>query len=82
MITCREVHEFLHDYFSGSLPAEEKRVFEEHLRACPPCVAYLESYDLTVKLGKEALRAPAGDPPPPLPEELVRAILAARKKRG
>jgi anti-sigma factor RsiW len=50
---------------------------ELHLASCPSCVAYMKSYRATWRLGQDALR---GDEPAPadVPEDLVRAILAAR----
>ena len=77
-MTCRHILEFLTDYVDGTVTAEEQAVFEAHLAICPPCVAYLHTYQVTVQLGKAALggvEAPAD----PVPEELVTAILAARK---
>ena len=77
MNTCRELIDFLADYLSGELPAAERTEFERHLAMCPPCVAYLKSYEQTIRLGK---RACAGTDEKP-PEELIKAILAARSKQ-
>jgi anti-sigma factor RsiW len=80
-MTCREVIEFLMEYRSGTLPAEQRAAFDDHLETCPQCVAYLKSYDEAVRLGKGALRQldePVSDD---VPEELVQAILAARRKQ-
>lgn len=78
MITCRELIEFLMEYVDGSLPVDQRAYFDEHLQVCPECVAYLRTYVATVK----AEKACCGDstmPPEKMPENLVRAILAARK---
>ena len=74
-MNCRELTEFLLDYDSDELPAEVRAHFEEHLRRCPECVCYLKTYQATVRACHEA-----GTPAdlPPLPEGLVRAILASR----
>jgi anti-sigma factor RsiW len=80
-MTCREVIEFLAEYLAGELPPEQHKVFTEHLDACPECVAYLESYEETVRLGKAALSEPEDPVSDDVPEELVQAILAARRKR-
>jgi hypothetical protein len=77
--TCRDVVEFLMDFLSSSLPADEQQRFEEHLGCCPPCIAYLKTYQETVELEKGCLCG-EGLPLPPVPEELIRAILAARSK--
>jgi anti-sigma factor RsiW len=76
-MTCEEVVEFLMAYTSGELPETERAAFEEHLAECPDCVSYLHSYEETVRLGKAAC---AGDDLDEVPEELIRAILAARRK--
>ncbi len=73
-MNCRECTEFLHDYLAGDLPDSQRRVFEGHLELCPPCVSYLESYRKTLELGALVAEEPAE----PLPEALIRAILAAR----
>ena len=78
-MTCKELVEFLMDYLDGLLSEPERRRFEEHLGECPDCVAYLATYREAVRLGKEACAA--GDSiPTDVPEELVRAILAARRR--
>ena len=78
-MTCKELVEFLMDYLDGLLSEPERRRFEEHLGECPVCVADLATYQEAVRLGKEACTA--GDSiPTDVPEELVRAILAARRR--
>ncbi len=77
-LTCRECVEFLMDYLDDSLSAEVRVTFERHLAACANCVRYLESYRTTTTICKKAFEVSAGDALPPVPEELVRAILAAR----
>jgi len=79
-LTCQEVFEFLMAYLDGDLPEGERTTFETHLAACPPCVAYLETYQDAVRLGKEACCGPEEAAPARAPEELVRAILSARHK--
>jgi anti-sigma factor RsiW len=78
-MTCRDIIEFLVEYVEGTVSAEERTIFESHLAICPPCVAYLKSYQVTVQLGQSALACNGGSDPPPMPDELVAAILAARK---
>jgi predicted anti-sigma-YlaC factor YlaD len=77
-MTCQEILDFLMQYLDGELPAEEVAHFEEHLGCCPPCLDYLKTYKETIRLGREAC---AGDESrcKNVPEELVRAILAARR---
>lgn len=80
MMTCREVAEFLGEYAEGTLDAGVRDLFDGHLRVCPACVAYLESYLTTIRLAQEAYRRePTADPGTPVPEHLVRAIMDARR---
>jgi len=79
-MTCRELIDFLGAYLDGELSDEVRRRFGEHLAACPECSAYLETYRATVKLTKGAFRDPDGPVPADVPEDLVKAILAARRK--
>jgi anti-sigma factor RsiW len=81
MLTCQEFVEFLMAYLSGELPASQRAVFEEHLAECPCCVTYLDTYQQTVRI--EKIVCGCGDPAPAdAPEELIRAILAARARDG
>ena len=80
-MNCREFTEFLHEYLFGDLSAEERAAFEGHLAECPWCVAYLDSYQKTIQLEQAAFSTAQDAPPPPdAPEELIQAILRARKR--
>jgi anti-sigma factor RsiW len=75
-MTCRELVELLIDFVSDELPAEHRQRVEQHLRRCPPCVAYLDSYQVTIRLTKQL-------PCEPLPPELearLRAVLQELRK--
>ncbi len=78
-MTCKELIDFLMDYVEGDLPETEGRHFEEHLRACPCCEDYLISCRETIRLGKMICRPEKSTLPPDLPEDLVAAILEARR---
>jgi anti-sigma factor RsiW len=78
-VKCREFVEFLMEYLDGALGDGERRVFEEHVGDCPACVNYLDTYRETVRLGK-GVCAPDAEVPPDVPEELVQAILSARRQ--
>lgn len=80
LVTCREFVDFLDDYLSGSLSEEERAAFNGHLAVCPSCVAYMKTYQASVQLGKAVLTRSEEPVPEEVPEELVRAILAARKQ--
>jgi anti-sigma factor RsiW len=78
-VTCRELAAFILDYLSGELPGDVRRTFEHHLTICPNCVRYLEQYQATIELGRNALSEPDDGVPASVPEELVQAILTARR---
>ena len=71
MITCRDLAELLIDFVSGDLPPDRRLHVEQHLRICPPCVAYVETYQITIRLTR---KLPCGPLPPEL-EQRLRAIL-------
>lgn len=77
MITCRELIDFLMDYVDDDLAREQRQRFDEHLGACPECIDYVESYRTVVELGHQACQD--SGPPPDMPEDLVTAILDARR---
>jgi anti-sigma factor RsiW len=78
MINCRELAELLIDFVSDELPAEHRVYIEQHLKLCPPCVAYLESYRMTIRLTK---RLPC-EPLPPELEKRLRAALEELRREG
>ena len=78
-MTCREFADFMMEYLSGELPSKSRVQFEHHLSLCVNCRKYLTSYEETVKLGKRAFDDEDAALPADVPEELVKAILAARR---
>jgi anti-sigma factor RsiW len=76
-VTCKEFIEFLLEYLLGEV---DRTRFDAHLAVCPSCVAYLKTYQQTVKLGKAAFIQPGDKLPEEVPEDLVQAILEARQK--
>lgn len=80
-MTCRDFVDYLWRYLHEELPADERFEFDAHLAVCPQCVAYLKEYRATIAMGRDALEAtPDAQVPDDAPEELIDAILAARKK--
>jgi anti-sigma factor RsiW len=82
-MTCRDFVEFMMDYVSGALPEDVARQFETHIELCPPCVDFLKSYRTTVEMGR-SLGCCDSDAPVPedVPEELIQAILTAKRRGG
>ncbi len=79
ILTCREFVEYLYDYLLGVLSPESTAEFNAHLAACPSCVAYMKTYEASVRMGRSALLPSDEGLPPDVPEALVEAILAARR---
>lgn len=78
MMTCAEFEAFILDYLSGRLSTRQTRIFSLHLLLCRECRDYLEAYRRTLALEKAAFRTPTAPLPADVPEDLVKAILAAR----
>lgn len=78
-ITCRELIDFIAEYLAGGLTLEQRYEFERHLRVCPSCVNYLNSYKETMRLGREAMRPSDEAVDASVPKGLVEAVRAARK---
>jgi Putative zinc-finger len=81
IVTCREFADFMGDYLSGELAPALRDPFDHHLSLCVNCQRYLASYRETVALGKQAFADADAALPADVPEELVKAILAARASR-
>ncbi len=81
-ITCKQLIDFLDDFIAGTQPADVRRNFEHHLSICKHCVDYLRMYEETVRFGRVAFQ---DDPAAPLansvPEDLVKAVLAATARK-
>ncbi len=79
-MTCQELADFLMRYLDGELPETQRVSFTDHVELCPPCKAYLTTYQKTVELGQALCSDPEGPVPEGVPDELVEAILAARSR--
>jgi anti-sigma factor RsiW len=80
-MTCQELTEFLMAWLDGELPQEQAAVFEHHLKLCPDCDSYLESYRQAVAMGQDAYAACDDERlPDEVPEQLVQAVLKAQRK--
>ena len=64
-MTCEELVELVTAYLEDTLPADDRRAFDEHLALCPGCDRYLAQFrqtiDLLGELPEESLPAPARD---------------------
>lgn len=81
MITCREFVEFLDRYVEGELSDQERTTFDKHMVDCPPCEDFLASYRATIGLCRDTFGRPDGPAlSEEIPEEMVRAILEAKRR--
>ncbi|HEV8660913.1 MAG TPA: zf-HC2 domain-containing protein [Thermoanaerobaculia bacterium] len=78
-ITCRELIDFIADYLEGLLTEIQANDFTRHLDICPSCRAYLATYQMTIRAGKETLRYD-DSPDEDAPEDLIQAILKIRER--
>jgi anti-sigma factor RsiW len=78
-VNCREFVEFMMNYLDGELEPDSRTVFDQHLEGCSCCVAYMESYKKAIEMGRCACKDEEGPVPDDAPDELIRAIMAARK---
>jgi anti-sigma factor RsiW len=70
-VNCRDLAELLIDYVAGELPSEQAEHIRRHLAGCRPCVCYIETYQLTIKLTR---KLPPVAPPAVLLERLRAAV--------
>ena len=49
-MTCIELVELVTEYLEGSMPAEQRARFEEHVSRCDGCTTYLEQFRMTIRL--------------------------------
>ena len=78
-MTCRDLSEFLREYFAGELEPAVAQEFTVHVSACENCEIYLEQYRQTIVLGRTL---PVEGEAAEAPEELVRAIMASLRAAG
>ncbi len=62
-MTCEELVELVTAYLEGSLPADQREAFDDHLAQCPGCDRYLHQFRQTIEvlgeLPEESLSSPA-----------------------
>ena len=51
-ITCVRLTEILYEFTAGELPPETCEHIRLHLERCPPCVSLVDTYQITIKIGK------------------------------
>lgn len=54
-LSCQEIVDYCLDFLSGSLPETERRLFSSHLRNCPDCMKFFETYRKTPEISRDAM---------------------------
>jgi len=49
-LTCRETIDLLMDYLELKLPQEDHEALKKHFADCPPCMAFVRSYQETPRI--------------------------------
>jgi anti-sigma factor RsiW len=78
-MTCQELVELVTAYLDGTLSAQERQEFDEHLALCPGCDRYLEQLRVTIALLGEL---PEDSLSGPVRAELLEAFAARRPATG
>ena len=67
VITCKQVTQLIMDYINSQLDSEQTRIFEEHLRDCKDCLAFLNTYKKTVE-GVRSMK------PEDIPQKIIERV--------
>lgn len=81
-MTCAEFESGLVDHLDGNLGPIARRQIDLHTRLCPHCHRYLRAYDRARRLAGDSLRHSEEQALQTVPEDLVQAILAARRSES
>ena len=73
-MNCRDLSQFLQDYFAGELSQPVASEFAGHLDGCDNCTVFVEQYRLTIAAGRTVL---IEDERCEVPEDLINAIVAS-----
>jgi anti-sigma factor RsiW len=70
---CQRLLELLHDFVSGELAPAELASLQSHLRGCPPCEIYVQTYRLTITMTRAL-------PPAEIPSATAQRLLQVLKR--
>ena len=76
-ITCQQVVALLMGYIAGALKIETALTLQKHLRDCQECVAFLHTYQVTIR----ATRALRDADVPPALQYRVLSVLRERRQQ-
>jgi hypothetical protein len=77
--TCKQVTGLVSDYLNDKLAPAVKRDFQQHLRLCPDCVNFLNTYKKTVSVTR-SIRPE--EIPPRIRDTIVDFLRARVRKSG
>ncbi|MEQ8398713.1 zf-HC2 domain-containing protein [Thalassobaculum sp.] len=78
-MTCEEFEAGLVDYLDGTLRPVDRHRINLHTRLCSHCRRYLRAYDKARRLAGDTIRYSDEQALMSVPEDLVQAILSARR---
>ena len=81
MLTCKEFDDFMIDYLEHELPLKDRFGCWLHLKMCRHCSRFVREYQQTITLGKQAFDEPDDPVPESVPEDLINAAVAYRRKQ-
>lgn len=80
MITCKEFEYYMPFYLDNELSDMKQTLFDRHLRVCRDCHDYLAAYQRTVEMSQAVYHLADESISVEVPENLIKAILKARKR--
>ena len=76
--TCKQMTDLIFDYLNDKLSPTVKRDFQQHLKICPDCVNFLNTYKKTVS----ASRSIRSEEIPPLVKNNILNFLRLRTRKS
>jgi predicted anti-sigma-YlaC factor YlaD len=76
---CPQIHALLATSLDEPLRPAEQAEVDAHLLQCPDCVRWLTEKVLVVEVLRRVGKIEEAELPPPVPEHLVRRVLAAHR---
>ena len=70
-MTCQELSDILFEFLNDELDPSQSATIHSHLEACPHCVHFVATYQITIEVSR---RLPVAPLPPELVERLQRAL--------
>ena len=80
-ITCQQLIDFLEAYNSSDLPTADRIEVDRHLKVCPDCVDYLNTYRQTIQMTRDAHAVNWQPNPEEVPEDLIKIILKIGERK-